>query len=182
MSRPGSKTLAPDEECIALGAKHYFEIDRGRHGLTGKISDERGTVLSRYAPRTCSSRGWANPFKKPDFVVKDAESQAELLIRRASFIPPVFHIIVGDKVIGRVCMISPLRNKYLIDIGGVNRWTFRMPLFTARFYGDSGARTDVWVAVGPSEMAWSVLIRPGINDKRLVAALAFTHNERWNYA
>ncbi len=60
-----------------------------------------------------------------------------------------------------------------------------MPLFTILFHGDSNNssnKTEIWVAVGPSEMEWSILIRPGINDRHLISALAFIHNERWHYA
>ena len=88
----------------------------------------------------------------------------------------------GDNVIGRIRMSSLLRNKYAIDINGVNSWTFQMPLFTVRFRGDSNTGTDIWVVVGPSKMEWNILIRPGISDRQLVAALAFIHNEWWNYS
>jgi hypothetical protein len=30
-------------------------------------------------------------------------------------------------------------------------------------------------------MEWSILIRPGISDQPVVAALAFIHNHKWNY-
>ena len=79
-------------------------------------------------------------------------------------------------------MRSLFRIKYSIDIQGAGSWTFRLPLFTVQFRGDSQAGTDVWVIVGPSKMEWNILIRPGTNDLRLLAALAFIHNEWWNYS
>ena len=186
MLRLRSTITAPDEECIAHGAKYYCQIDRGWRGRSGRISDEQEVVRWRYGVRRHpSGRGWANPFNKADFVVEGADGQMETVIRRASFVPPVFHIMDRDRVIGRIRMISPLRNKYTIDINGVNSWTFRMPLFTILFHGDSNNssnKTEIWVAVGPSEMEWSILIRPGINDRHLISALAFIHNERWHYA
>jgi hypothetical protein len=69
-----------------------------------------------------------------------------------------------------------------IEIKGAGFWTFRLPLFTVRFRGDSQTGTDIWVILGPSKMEWHILIRPGISDPRLVAALAFIHNEWWNYS
>jgi len=57
-----------------------------------------------------------------------------------------------------------------------------MPLFTIFFHGESDNRTSIWVAVGPSKKEWSILIRPGVNDRHLVPALAFIHNESWHYA
>lgn len=167
---------------MAHGAKYYCQIDRGCRGRSGRISDEQGVVRWLYGVRSHpSGRGWANPFNKLDFVVEDADGQVKLVIRRAAFVPPVFQMMDRDNVIGRIRMISPLRNKYIIDIDRVNSWTFHMPLFTVRFRGDSDTGRDVWVAVGSSEMEWSILIRPGINDRQLVAALAFIHNERWHY-
>jgi len=86
------------------------------------------------------------------------------------------------QVVGRIRMVSMLRIKYAIDADAVGSWTFRMPLFTVRFHGASDAGTDAWVIVGPSKMEWNILIRPGVIDRSLVAALAFIHNEWWNYS
>jgi hypothetical protein len=174
---------APDENCLADGAKYYFEIDRGSQSLSGKISDDQGVLRWRYRFRRCAlARGWANPFNKPDFVFEDTDGNEELIIRRASFVPPVFHLMERDRVGGRLRLISPLRNRYAIEIYGLNSWTFRMPLFTIYFHGDCEIGTDVWVWMGPSEKEWSILIRPGIEDRYLLPALAFIHNERWHYA
>jgi hypothetical protein len=104
------------------------------------------------------------------------------VVRRTSFVPSVFQIRDGDKVAGRIRMVSPIRNKYVIEIDGVNSWIFRMPLFTVRFRADSAVGTDIWVVVGPSKMEWNILVRPGISDRPLLAALSFIHNEWWNYS
>jgi hypothetical protein len=56
-----------------------------------------------------------------------------------------------------------------------------MPLFTVRFWGESRSGAEIWVVVGPSKMEWTILIKPGVNDRLLVPALAFIHNEWWNY-
>jgi hypothetical protein len=87
----------------------------------------------------------------------------------------------AGRIIGRVKMCSVFRNKYAIDIDPVNSWTFRMPLFTIRFFGDSRAGPEIWVAVGPSKMEWRVLIKRDTREWPLLAALAFIHVEAWNY-
>ena len=87
-----------------------------------------------------------------------------------------------DTVVGRIRMLSILRNKYMIEIDGADPLTFRMPLFTMRFWGGSPMGAEIWVSVGPSKMEWNILVRPGINDRYLVPALAFIHNEWWNYS
>jgi hypothetical protein len=182
MSHTRSTNAAPDQETIARGAKYCCLIDRDWRGRGGRISDEQGALRWLYRVRDSpSGRGWANPFNKPDFVVERMDGQVEVVVRRALFVPPVFHIIDGDSVIGRIRMISPLRNRYAIDIDRVGSWTFKMPLFTVRCHGDSEAGTDIWVVIGPSQRKWCILIRPGVVDRHLVAALAFIHNEAWYY-
>jgi hypothetical protein len=56
-----------------------------------------------------------------------------------------------------------------------------MPLFTIRFYGFSSAGPEIWVRVGRSKMEWNILIKAGVEEQPLVAALAFIHTEWWNY-
>ena len=56
-----------------------------------------------------------------------------------------------------------------------------MPLYTILFFGDSAAGIEIWVEVGPSEKEWSILIKPGVPPRVLVAVLAFIHNERYFY-
>jgi hypothetical protein len=177
-----TRAVAPDEECIAQGHKFLCQIDRGMDGHSGAVMDEHGVIRWRYGIRkNASPRRLGNPFNKPDFVIANPDGRDEVVIRRASFIPPVFNIIEAGRVIGRVRMRSLFRNKYAIDIDRVNSWTFRMPLFTIRFFGDSSAGVEIWVAVGPSKKEWSVLIKRDAREWPLLAALAFIHVESWNY-
>jgi hypothetical protein len=150
------------------------------------VRDEQSVIRWRYGLRKNPSRhGLGNPFNKPDFVIgepyAESHAQGELIIRRASFIPPLFNIIEAGTIIGRIGMRSIFRNKYAIDIDGVNSWTFRMPLFTISFHGDSSAGTEIWVVLGPSKREWNILIKPGVKEQPLVAALSFIHAEWWNY-
>jgi hypothetical protein len=94
MSRPPSKSIAPDPECVARGAKYFCQIDRGDRNRSGKIYDEQGVLRWRYGVRSNPSRHeQGNPFNKPAFVIADADGQAESVIRRVSFIPSFFDII-----------------------------------------------------------------------------------------
>lgn len=174
--------VAPDGDCIAHGQKFLCQIDRGRDGHTGSVLNEQGAIRWRYGTRKSPSvRRFGNPFGKPDFVIADPNGRDEVVIHRASFFPPVFNIMRGGKIIGRVRMQSLFRNKYAIDIDQLNLWTFRMPLFSIRFFGVSRTGPEIWVLVGPSKMEWGVLIKPGTPEWPLLAALAFIHVEAWNY-
>jgi hypothetical protein len=175
-------TVVPDEGCIANGHKFFSQIDRGTDGHSGAVLDEQGAIRWRYGTRENPSVcRLGNPFNKPDFVIADPDGRDEVVISRASFIPPVFNIMEAGRIIGRVRMCSVFRNKYAIDIDRVNSWTFRTPLFTIRFFGDSRSGPEIWVAVGPSKMEWSVLIKRDAHEWPLLAALAFIHVEAWNY-
>lgn len=182
MRRNRTTRVAPDQECIAEGHKFLCQIDRGMDGHSGAVLDEHGVIRWRYGRRkNASGPRLANPFSKPDFVIADSEGRGEVVISRASFIPPVFNLMEAGRIIGRVRMCSLFRNKYAIDIDGVDSWTFHMPLFTIRFFGDSSTGPEIWVAVGPSKREWSVLIKRGAREWPLLAALAFIHVEAWNY-
>jgi len=177
-----TRAIAPNEEWVASGTKLPCQIDRGAAGRSGTVRDEKGVIRWRYAFRkNASGRGSWNPFNKPDFVIAEPEAKDEVIIRRVSFIPPVFNIIDASTIIGGIRMCSMFRNKYSISVHGVNSWTFHMPLFTIRFYGVSSAGAEIWIVVGPSKMDWNILIRAGVKERPLVAALAFIHNEWWHY-
>jgi len=182
MWRSRTRAIAPNEECVARGTKFLCQIDPGADGHSGAVLDEQSIVRWRYAIRNnAPGRVPGNPFNKPDFVIAEPDAKDEVIIRRASFIPSVFNIIEAGRVIGRIGMRSMFRNKYSVSIEGVNSWTFRMPLFTIRFYGVSSAGAEIWVVVGPSKMEWNILIKAGVKERPLVAALAFIHTEWWNY-
>jgi cell division protein FtsW (lipid II flippase) len=116
--------------------------------------------------------------KRPDFFVTELDTKDEVIIRKASYIPSVFNIIEGGRTVGTITMLSILRNKYSISIDDVT-WTFHMPLFTIFFFGKSKKGAEIWVRIGPSERQWNILIKPGVVQRPLVAALALIHNERY---
>jgi len=175
----------------------FSQIDRGTDGHGGAVLDEQGAIRWRYGTRKKpSGRRLGNPFNKPDFVIADPDGRGEVVICRTSFIPPVFNIMEAGRIIGRVKMCSVFRNKYAIDIDPVNSWTFRMPLFTIRFFGDSRSGPEIWVAVWAFQngMEGSYQTRhprmassscPGVHScrgvelrliSRLVPAQAFLHS------
>jgi len=183
MNRSRNRMVGPDEDCIARGAKFTCQIDRQGDGHNGVVRDKDGEIRWRYGVRMNDlGRSWANPFNKKDFVVADSKTGEEIVIRRRSFFPPRFAIMDARGVRGTVCMVSILRNRYTINVQGRRPWRFRMPLFTVYFWGETGESSEFWVIVGPSKMDWSILIKCGIEDQPLVAALSFIHNEWWNYS
>jgi len=174
--------VGPDEEVVKSGAKYFCQIDRGCRGRRGRILDEQGLLRWHYEFRKVPWGRWrSNPFNKPDFVAQNVDRKAELVISRASFLPSVFDIRAEGRVVGRLRMTRPLHTRYAIAIDGVTSLVFRMPLYTAGFWGDSNTGTEVWAGQGAMRMEWNILIRPGINDHWLVPALSFIHNERWRY-
>ena len=183
MSPLNTKSTAPDAECVEDGAKYFCQIDRIGRSRTGKIYDEQKVLRWRYdVSDNPPGRRPGNPYNKPQFIFADADGAAESVIRRVSFLPSSFEIRDKDTVVGRIRLRSLLRIKYVIEIDQAGSWTFRLPLFTVRFRGDSQTGTDIWVILGPTKTEWSILIRPGITNRHLVAALAFIHNEWYNYS
>ena len=111
MQRNRTRAVAPDGECIAQGHKFLGQIHRGMDGHSGAVMDEHGVIRWRYGIRkNAPARRLGNPFNKPDFVIADPDGRDEVVIRRASFIPPVFNIMAADRVIGTVRMRSMFRN------------------------------------------------------------------------
>lgn len=173
---------APDEDTVANGGKYCFVLDVENRSSTGKIWNDQGDLVWHYAPRR-NAVGYSlgNPFYKPDFVVFDNNERQTVAIRRSSFIPSRFYVLTDDFAVGQIAMTSPFLNRYRIKIDGLPTCVFRMPLFTVHFYGQLNNDTKVWVVVGPSKMQWRVLTESALDDVRLLAALAFIHNQWFNY-
>lgn len=171
--------IAPDDDCVAKGTKLLSEIYRGG-SRDGEMRDEADVIRYRYGRNKTPLR-WRlkNPLGRPDFYVTELGIKGELIIRRVSRIPSIFEIIEGGRAVGRIRMLSILRNRYSITVDDIGAWTFRMPLFTVFFFGESREGAEIWVRVGPSERQWSILIKPGVAQRPLAAALAFIHNERY---
>lgn len=178
-----SDGVGPDDETIKNGARYCFRIERNTDSRCGEIWCAQGIIRWRYSAREClTTNSLQNPFGKLEFLVRDSDGKEVMCIRRASFIPSQFVIVDGGIVVGRIGLRSILRNSYKIQLTPGLRWRFRMPLFTVRFGGDSSSGTHVWVLVGPSKMEWNILMKSGTDDPRLLFALAFIHNEWWNYS
>ena len=120
----------------------------------------------------------SNLFRKPDFVLLDHEEREVLRICRTTRFPPRFSMIQNGEVVGTIKLRSIFLNKYAINLKAGPKWTFRMPLFTIYFHGESSSNSRVWVVVGPSKMEWTLLTEAGTDDVRLLAGLAFIHGER----
>jgi|SRR5579872_1191346 len=180
MWRIKSKAIGPDDLCIEKGTKLLCEIYKGYSRRDGEMRDEVNQSRWQFRRNKATFRSLLrHPLKRPDFVATEQDNKDEVVIRRGSLIPSVFNIIERGRTVGTIRMVSMLRNKYSISIDGGKTWTFRMPLFTILFFGESKEAAEIWVRVGPSERHWNILIRPGVVQRPLVAALAFIHNERY---
>ena len=174
----------PSPEEIERGVPYSLQLN-GALDCPGAILAEPGNANVRWHCRTDPCRSPYSPLnllRKPDFVLTDPEERVVLRIRRNSRVPPRFNMIQDGEVVGTICLRSILRNKYAIALKAGPTWTFRMPLFTVHFHGESTAESRVWVAVGPSKLQWTLLAQPGTDDLRLLAGLAFIHREWWCYS
>lgn len=172
------RIIPPDEHSIEHGAKYVCVIDRDGRSRGGKIYDENGDVRWQYDwRRNPEGLSWRNPLNKPGFVVTNPDGQVEIVIRRASFFPSTFRILEGNNSIGRITLPNVLGIKYRILLDGFPGATFRVPLFTRQFWGDTEGDASIWVVVGPSTMEWNVLLKPGTNDLGIVATIAFIHTQ-----
>ena len=182
MSPLRTAVIVPDEDTVEQGAKYVFVMDVENRSRTGKIWNEHGEVEWHYGPQRNPLRySLHNPFNKPDFVVFDPNERSVVTIRRTSFVPSRFQVLEREHVVGNIAMRSPLLNKYMVEIDGIETCIFRMPLFTGCFHGQVSDATGIWVVVGPSKMQWSVLARLDLDDVRLLSSLAFIHNQWFNY-
>jgi hypothetical protein len=172
----------PSEECVKRGSKLWFLVESPSGSHTGTVQDQEGVVHWRYHSRkTRYSSSLSNPFRKPDFVFRSSDDSTEIVIRRYSFMPSVFHVLKMDRLIGNVRLAGIFRNRYSFSIDGSD-WKFRMPLYTITFYGSSSAGAHVWARLGRSKREWGVLIGPGVEAQAaLLGVLAFIHNEWWRY-
>ena len=181
-STHGTRSLKPDQDTIDGGAKYCITIDSENRNRTGKIWNEQSKVVWQYEPDSSRSRPTlSNPFCKPDIIFTDASGNSVVVIRRVSFLPSRFQILVDDQHAGQIVLKGLFLNKYGIELANLSTIVFRMPLFTMRFHGKSNAGNKVWAFVGPGKKQWNVLAEPQLNDVRLLAALAFVHNQWFNY-
>ena len=169
--------IGPDADELERGAKFVlklgFESDH-----PGVIEDPLGVVRWRYEtqPRR-SAYSLANLFRKPDFVLGSPEGREVLRIRRVSRHPPTFAMQGKGLVLATLVRRSILRNKYVLQFKEGQAWTFRMPLFTTSFWGESAPGRRLWVEMGPSTLQWNVLFQPGGESVELLGGLAFIHRD-----
>lgn len=135
-----------------------------------------------YQTEPCrSAYSFLNLFRRPDFVLLDHDEKEVLRIRRRTRFPPRSDILQNGEVVGTIRLRSVLLNRYSLVLKAGPTWTFRMPLFTIRFYGESSANSRVRVLMGP-KVQWMLHLSAGADDVRLVAGLAFIHRQWWCYS
>ena len=116
----------------------------------------------------------------------DEDDEVMRVVRRTRF-PATFELVEGDRKVGTVRRITPLRNRYRIELDAGTEWselklTFHMPLFTISFAGWSDCGKQLWVKVWRSKREWLVMREPELNHPYLLPALAFIHREWWCYS
>jgi hypothetical protein len=112
----------------------------------------------------------------------DPTGRPAFYIRRVSLVPSRFELIDESSSVGRISVRGLLRNRYEIELENGPFWRLHFPLFTIHSQGTSSDGRKLLGAVGSSLMQWYALTEPGSDEPRLLCALAFIHNRRWNYA
>ncbi|MEI6862608.1 MAG: hypothetical protein WCL04_10205 [Verrucomicrobiota bacterium] len=165
---------------MKLGTHWHLKLDGSNKYDPGVIIGELESNRWRYETQPKRLQ-FFELIKKPDFVVIDSTENECLRIRRHSRLLPSFEMIEDGQVIGKITLCSVLRNKYTFELRSGPTWTFRMPLFTVHFPGESSEGKQIWIIVGPSKKQWNVLIQPGADSLQLLAFLAFVHREWWKF-
>ena len=175
--------MNPDQNTIDCGVKYFFTIDRENRNQTGKIWNEKSAIAWQYGLNCNRPRfSFSNPLCKRDFILTEMNDHAVVVIRRTSFLPSRFQILVADQYAGKIESRGFLLNQYKIQLADLPEVVFQMPLFNTLFHGQSKAGGRIWARVGPSKKEWGVLAQPQLDDFRLLAALAFIHNQWFNFS
>ena len=172
----------PSDDTIATGTQYICLIDLADTS-PGEIFGDPGVVRWRHTTRHPGTVAFfTRHFKAPDFVITDTDGNERMRIRRSGRLPSRFEMFEDGQVVGLITMRSVLRNSYTIDFKAGQSWTFRMPLFTIYFHGESKGGAKVWVRVGPPKRQWNILVEAGVDSVRLVYGLAFIHRQWWCYS
>ncbi len=170
-------TSPPPDKSYEDGAKYYSKVswDGCQPNEIFDDSDVLHWRCELSPPRPPLSL--LNLYRKPEYQVLTPEGRKIFTIRRIRRLPATFQMSDGETVVGTIQLRSILRNKYTIRLPDGDEWTIRMPLFTVYFWAESTAGAKVWILVGPSIMHWNLLIEPGSEDIRLIAAISFVQRE-----
>lgn len=179
----------PNDYEVARGAEYVFSI-------SAEVDDSGAIYQLWYDQPFCRYESQPkrptysvrNLLGKPALVFRNRQEEEILRIVRAGRLPPKFAMVITEdgtrQVVGTIRLVTPLRNKYLIELSGANLWapvrlTFHMPLFTIYFHGGTMDGKRLWVKVWETKRQWLVLRPPELNHPYLLPALAFVHREWW---
>jgi len=180
-----SMRKAPKPDDIERAAVYGLVLDGGAEEVPGFIFETQGVTEPGWHLRTEPPRSpysLLNLWRKPDFLLVDRDNREILRIKRTRRMPACFDLVDKGNPVGTVQRHGILRNKYALAFKDGATWTFRMPLFTWLFWGESNTGGRIWVRMGPSKVQWTVLMQPEADDVRLLAGLAFIHREWWCYS
>ncbi len=182
MSEEKVDRTVPDVDTIENGTVYCIEVERGSNGTRGTISEYPGTLRWRYSVRpTGSETSSRNVLIRKEFVFTDEKEQEIITIRRESFFPASFGIMEKGETVGKVKRRNILGTKYEINIKEDSVWMVSIPLYRMNFRAESNVGTTIWFRYGQSTMQWMAISRPGDSYDRVLMALAFIHNNKWNY-
>jgi hypothetical protein len=189
----------PNARDVARGVEYWFGIgsDVDWAGEMWQLGYEKAFCQYETRPKR-SPHDLRNLLRKPPLVFTDSEGREIGRIIRGGRFPPTFHIIEPDPnptgtsagptgVVGTIRLITPLRNKYSIQLHPGPLWeslhlTFHMPLFTIYFRGWTTDGRSLWVRLWKSKRSWLLLREPELNHPYLLPALAFIHREWWCFS
>lgn len=182
--QPMRNTPQPTPAEVEQGETIAFQIVPSGGGRCGEIWLQSGELAWRYAAsRDRPSPSRANPFAKPDIVFTDRWGQVACHIRRVAFSPATYEMLDGSTSNGRITLCSVFRNRYRIELSNGPMWDFRMPLFSADFFGLSSTGSRVFARPAPTLDRWAVLTTDeSSKDSALLFALAYIHHRPWNQA
>lgn len=87
-------------------------------------------------------------------------------------------MVEKDSPVGTIEQMNILQNKYIIQLNGGYKWTFKILLFIVFYKGASENGVEVQVRMQQRHDTWHVQIPSNVDNLRLVAAFAFLHREQ----
>src|SRR5487761_1092453 len=156
----------PGPEDVKRGVPYALLLHGVVNEVPASIFDAPDTAEPRWHFTTRPRRSpWSilNLRRKPELLMLDREEREVLRIRRRRRIPPCFDLIEKGQHVGTIRLRSVLRNRYTLTMNGGPTWTFRMPLFTVLFYGESSIGTRLWVLMA-HKTEWHLLIQAQADD------------------
>ena len=139
---------------------------------------KEGRVVFRFRNEPQPKRLSYGLVRLPEFVVYDPDGKEVVRIRRTRRFPrAIFEMRDGKELRATIVRRHPLFSSYDIRLAGGPDWRFKLPLFTADFFGESsiGGRLLAWL---DGHYQWYMVVDTNHDSPYLIHALTFIHRER----